>query len=78
MIAGTVLQVLPQKMNDRPPAHYCRNDLETLMASTNSEDWVKLTVMLLGPTPPGYSFVPKHKSNSYAKDTATADDNAWG
>lgn len=23
--------------------------------------------MLLGPAPPGFSFAPKHKANSYAK-----------
>ena len=60
-----LLEVLPQRINERPPAHYCRDDLETLMASNHSEDWVKLTTMVLGPPPKQFLFVPKHKSNSY-------------
>jgi len=60
-----LLEVLPQRINERPPAHYCRDDLETMMASNHSEDWVKITNMLLGPPPKTFEFVPKHKSNSY-------------
>ena len=55
----------PVTMNLRPPAYVGRNDLETLMASTNSEDWVKISSMLLGPPPDGFAFQPKHKSNAY-------------
>ncbi|KAJ2373406.1 tRNA-dihydrouridine(47) synthase [NAD(P)(+)]-like protein, partial [Coemansia sp. RSA 2607] len=61
-----ILEVLPQRMNDRPPAFCGRNDLETLMASTKSSDWVRISEMLLGPAPEGFTFVPKHKSNSYS------------
>ena len=43
-----------------------RNDLETLMASDQSSDWVKISEMLLGPVPDGFTFVAKHKANSYA------------
>ncbi|KAJ2443411.1 tRNA-dihydrouridine synthase 3, partial [Coemansia sp. RSA 2424] len=57
--------VLPQRMNDRPPAFVGRNDLETLMASTQVRDWIKISEMVLGPTPDSFTFVPKHKSNSY-------------
>jgi tRNA-dihydrouridine synthase 3 len=57
--------VLPQKINERPPPHFCRNDLETLMASNDSADWVKISNMLLGPPPKQFEFVAKHKSNSY-------------
>eukprot|EP00850_Spirogloea_muscicola_P004584 SM000019S05128 [mRNA] locus=s19:1129493:1135724:- [translate_table: standard] len=60
-----LLDILPQKMNWRPPSYFGRNDLETLMASDQATDWVKLSEMLLGPTPANFSFVPKHKSNSY-------------
>jgi tRNA-dihydrouridine synthase 3 len=82
-----LLEVLPQRMNDRPPMYYGRDDLETLMASPNCEDWIRITEMLLGPVPDDFVFVPKHKSNSYAVDdapgarvgvTAPAGKGAWG
>lgn len=38
-----LLEVLPPSLNDRPPAYVGRNDLETLMASNNYKDWIKLT-----------------------------------
>lgn len=61
-----LLERLPQKMNDRPPAIVGRNDLETLMSSPHAEDWVRLTEICgLGPVPEGFSWLPKHKSNSY-------------
>ncbi|OLY77976.1 tRNA-dihydrouridine(47) synthase [NAD(P)(+)]-like [Smittium mucronatum] len=60
-----LLEVLPAKMNQRPPAYYGRNELETLMASTNVADWIKISEMMLGPTPDDFVFIPKHKSNSY-------------
>ncbi|CAG8433438.1 1779_t:CDS:10 [Diversispora eburnea] len=37
-----LLEVLPQRINDRPPFFRGRDDLETLMASPNSNDWIKL------------------------------------
>ncbi|KAJ2801782.1 tRNA-dihydrouridine(47) synthase [NAD(P)(+)]-like protein [Coemansia guatemalensis] len=64
-VPAGILEVLPQKMNDRPPAYYGRNDLETLMASSSSKDWIKISEMVLGPAPDGFTFIPKHKSNSY-------------
>ncbi|KAF9979529.1 tRNA-dihydrouridine(47) synthase [NAD(P)(+)]-like protein, partial [Modicella reniformis] len=59
-----LLTILPQKMNDRPPAFVGRNDLETLMASQDVKDWIKLSEMILGPAPEAFRFDPKHKSNS--------------
>ncbi|KAF9364497.1 tRNA-dihydrouridine(47) synthase [NAD(P)(+)]-like protein [Mortierella sp. NVP85] len=59
-----LLEVLPQKMNDRPPAFVGRNDLETLMASQDVKDWIKLSEMILGPAPEAFRFDPKHKANS--------------
>ncbi|KAJ2879354.1 tRNA-dihydrouridine synthase 3 [Coemansia aciculifera] len=64
-IPAGILDVLPQRMNDRPPAFVGRNDLETLMASSQARDWIKISEMILGPTPDDFTFVPKHKSNSY-------------
>lgn len=60
-----LLEVVPQQMHWRPPSYFGRNDLETLLGSDNAADWVKISEMLLGPTPPGFAFAPKHKSNAY-------------
>lgn len=60
-----LLEVLPGRINDRPPAFRGRNELETLLASEDSRDWVKISEMFLGPAPETWSFMPKHKSNAY-------------
>lgn len=60
-----LLEQVPQKINLRPPFYFGRNDLETLMASPKSSDWIKLSEMLLGPVPENYQFTPKHKANAY-------------
>ncbi|KAI7857354.1 hypothetical protein BDC45DRAFT_500993 [Circinella umbellata] len=60
-----LLEVVPQKINERAPPFNGRDDLETLMASPKSSDWVKLSEMLLGPAPEDFNFVPKHKANSF-------------
>ncbi|KAJ2384733.1 tRNA-dihydrouridine(47) synthase [NAD(P)(+)]-like protein [Coemansia sp. RSA 2611] len=64
-VPAGLLEVLPQRINDRPPPFVGRSDLETLMASHNAADWVRISEMVLGPAPPDFAFVPKHKSNSY-------------
>ncbi|PVV02341.1 hypothetical protein BB560_003207, partial [Smittium megazygosporum] len=64
-VPAGLLEVLPAKLNERPPRYYGRDDLETLMASTNVNDWIKISEMMLGPAPENFKFVPKHKSNSY-------------
>ena len=62
-----VLEVLPQKINERPPYYHGRDELETLMCSDNCQDWVKLSEVLLGKVPDDYNFLPKHAANSYTK-----------
>lgn len=60
-----ILEHVPVTMNDRPPAFQGRDDLETLLASPNAHDWVRISEMFLGAAPEEWSFTPKHKSNSY-------------
>uniref|UniRef100_A0A6I9R439 tRNA-dihydrouridine(47) synthase [NAD(P)(+)] n=1 Tax=Elaeis guineensis var. tenera TaxID=51953 RepID=A0A6I9R439_ELAGV len=60
-----LLDVIPQRVNWRPPCYCGRNDLETMMASDSAADWIRISEMLLGKVPEGFSFTPKHKSNAY-------------
>ncbi|PRQ24366.1 putative tRNA-dihydrouridine(47) synthase (NAD(P)(+)) [Rosa chinensis] len=65
-----LLDVIPQRLSWRPPSYFGRDDLETLMASDSATDWallysVRLSEMLLGKVPDGFTFAPKHKSNAY-------------
>ncbi|XP_066441477.1 tRNA-dihydrouridine(47) synthase [NAD(P)(+)]-like [Eleutherodactylus coqui] len=60
-----LLERVPQKLNERPPYYMGRDYMETLMASQNVSDWIKISEMLLGPVPPNFTFLPKHKANSY-------------
>ncbi|KAH7729938.1 dihydrouridine synthase domain containing protein [Aphelenchoides avenae] len=60
-----LLEVLPPKINDKPPAFRGRNEMETLLASPASSDWVKITEIFLGKAPDGFLFVPKHNANAY-------------
>ncbi|KAL8785018.1 MAG: hypothetical protein Q9213_003611 [Squamulea squamosa] len=60
-----ILEHLPPKLQDRPPAWRGRNDLETLLGSDNYKDWIKISEMFLGPAHKDFRFEPKHKSNSY-------------
>lgn len=56
-------------MNQQPPQLYFgRCDLETILSSANAQDWVKLSEMFLGKVSVDYSFIPKHKANSYSVD----------
>jgi len=63
-----LLEQLPPRINDRAPAFKGRNELETLLGSGNSQDWVKISEMFLGPAPEGWTFTPKHKSNAYGSE----------
>jgi tRNA-dihydrouridine synthase 3 len=70
-VPAGLLEVLPQRINQMPPPYYGRSDLETLLSSPSVKDWINVSEMLLGPIAPGFSFVPKHKSNSYALRVTT-------
>jgi tRNA-dihydrouridine synthase 3 len=37
-----LLEHLPPNLNERPPAYRGRDDLETLLASKNYKDWIKI------------------------------------
>jgi tRNA-dihydrouridine synthase 3 len=63
-----LLERLPPKINERPPTYKGRDELETLMASGDYKDWIKIAEMFLGKAGDGFKFVPKHKSNSYEID----------
>ena len=71
-----LLEVLPQRIQERPPPFVGRDDLETLMASDDSRDWVKISDLLLGKADDAYDFVPKHRSNAYASSAPAGSD--WG
>ncbi|TQS34228.1 hypothetical protein Golomagni_05397 [Golovinomyces magnicellulatus] len=60
-----VLAHLPPSLNDRPPAYRGRDDMETMMASDDYHDWIKISEIFLGPAHKDFKFIPKHKSNSY-------------
>ncbi|XP_020528213.1 tRNA-dihydrouridine(47) synthase [NAD(P)(+)]-like [Amborella trichopoda] len=60
-----LLDIMPQRLNWRPPSFFGRDNLETLMASDSAADWIRISEMLLGPVPAGFTFTPKHKSNAY-------------
>ncbi|XP_020587460.1 tRNA-dihydrouridine(47) synthase [NAD(P)(+)]-like [Phalaenopsis equestris] len=65
-----LLDIIPQRLNWRPPSYSGRDDLETLMplmASDSAADWIRISEMLLGKVPEGFTFAPKHKSNAYDK-----------
>ncbi|KAL7559083.1 hypothetical protein ACA910_017499 [Epithemia clementina (nom. ined.)] len=64
-----LVEVLPQRMNQRLPQFLCgRDDMETLMLSPHSSDWIHISEMLLGPVPEGFQFEPKHKAKGYANN----------
>lgn len=62
-----LLDVVPQRPNWRAPSYCGRDDLETMMASESAADWIKISELLLGKVPDGFTFAPKHKSNAYDK-----------
>ncbi|CAE6492764.1 unnamed protein product [Rhizoctonia solani] len=70
-----LLERLPGKINERPPAYRGRDELgewcqvaQCLLASNKSSDWVRISEMFLGPAPEGWTFTPKHKSNAQGSE----------
>jgi tRNA-dihydrouridine synthase 3 len=51
----------PHTVSFRPPI----SELETLLASRSTCDWVKISEMFLGPVNENFSFTPKHRSEAY-------------
>ena len=41
-----LLEHLPPRLGDRPPAYRGRNELETLLSSPNYKDWIKIRLVL--------------------------------
>jgi tRNA-dihydrouridine synthase 3 len=60
-----ILEKPPQRMNEWVPKHHGRNNLETIMSSPDSNDWVKITEMFLGKVPDNFDFLPKHRAHGY-------------
>ena len=55
-----ILEHLPARMNDRPPPFKGRDELESLLASPNSQDWVRISEMFLGKAPEEWTFVREY------------------
>lgn len=53
----------PLPMNERRPSWTGRDDMESLLGSEDSRDWVKLSEMFLGKAAESFNFIPKHKTN---------------
>ncbi|GAA5949641.1 hypothetical protein JCM21900_002481 [Sporobolomyces salmonicolor] len=64
-----LLERFPIHMNERAFPYKGRDELETLLASDQAQDWVKITNMFLGPPPEDWSFTPKHKAASTEIDS---------
>jgi len=60
-----LLENPPQKINQRPARYVGRDEMETLLASGNAADWIKISEMFMGPVPSDFVFVPKHKASSW-------------
>ena len=46
-------------------SNFNRTELETLLSSPRSEDWIRISEMFLGKVRDDFKFIPKHKAHSY-------------
>lgn len=60
-----ILERVPVQINERAPNWRGRNELESLLGSSQVDDWIKLSEMFFGKTDENFVFTPKHKSNSF-------------
>jgi len=52
-----ILEAVPQSIYQKFPLKLSgRSDLETLMLSKNTSDWIKISEMILGPVPKKFLF----------------------
>ncbi|KAM0753283.1 FMN-linked oxidoreductase [Meredithblackwellia eburnea MCA 4105] len=63
-----LLERFPVSLNERPFPYRGRDELETLLASDQADDWIKISSMFLGPPPDDWVFTPKHKANASAEE----------
>ena len=60
-----ILMFPPQRINQRIPIFKGRNELETLLSSPSSSDWIKISELFLGKVRDDFKFIPKHKAHAY-------------
>jgi tRNA-dihydrouridine synthase 3 len=65
-VPNALLEVTPCQLTWRPPPFIGRDDRETLLASDQVADWIKISEMYLGKAGIDFAFQPKHRSNSYS------------
>lgn len=63
------------RMCHRAPFFRGRDELETLLGSHQSSDWVKITELLLGKAPANFKFKPRHKSNAWGEGIVSSSTN---
>jgi tRNA-dihydrouridine synthase 3 len=60
-----ILERLPSRINEKPAPWKGRTELESLLGSPATADWIKISSMFLGEPPAGFTFQAKHQSQAY-------------